>query len=175
MTTRRITTTTEPATLTQIKALIPINGTDHDARITTLISALRMEAEQITGRSLATSTWQIKLDEFPYEIRLLWPPIVSVESVEYVDADGATQTLSSSLYVVDSHNEPGWILPATDTEWPSTYDTANAVTVNYTAGYGATSPDALKLWMAARIRAEIDGDTSANSRLDGLLDHLKVY
>lgn len=175
MTTRRITTTTEPATLAQIKALIPINGTDHDARITTLISALRMEAEQITGRSLAMSTWQIKLDEFPHEIRLLWPPIVSVESVQYVDTNGATQTLSSSLYVVDSHNEPGWILPATNTEWPSTYDTANAVTVNYTAGYGATAPEALKLWMAARIRAEIDGDTSANSRLDGLLDHLKVY
>lgn len=175
MTTRRITTTTEPATVAEIKALIPIVGTDHDTRITTLITALRMEAEQITGRSLATSTWQIKLDAFPYEIRLLWPEIVSVESVQYIDTAGATQTLSSSLYVVDTHSEPGWILPAADTDWPDTYDTANAVTVNYTAGYGATSPDALKLWMAARIRAEIDGDASANSRLDGLLDHLKVY
>lgn len=175
MTTRRLTTTTEPATLAEIKALIPILETDHDARITTLISALRMEAEQVTGRSLATSTWQVKLDEFPEEIRLLWPVIVSVQSVQYVDVNGATQTLSASLYVVDTHSEPGWILRKTDTEWPETYDTANAVTVDYTAGYGAASPDALKLWMAARIRAEIDGDTSANSRLDGLLDHLKVY
>lgn len=175
MTTRRISTTTEPATVEQIKALIPILGTDHDSRITTLISALRMEAEQMTNRSLATSTWQIKLDEFPDEIRLLWPPIASVQSIEYVDTAGATITLNPALYIVDSHNEPGWILPAANTTWPSTYDTANAVTVNYTAGYGATSPDALKLWMAARIRADIDGDTSANSRLDGLLDHLKVY
>lgn len=175
MTTRRISITTEPATVAEIKALIPISEADHDARITTLISALRMEAEQITGRSLATSTWQIKLDEFPYEIRLLWPVIVSVQSVEYIDTDGNTQTLNPSLYVVDTHSEPGWILPAANTNWPSTYNTANAVTVNYTAGYGAASPEALKLWMAAKIRAEIDGDKSDTSHIDGLLDHLKVY
>lgn len=175
MTTRRISITTEPATVAEIKALIPIAENDHDARISTLISALRMEAEQITGRSLATSAWQIKLDAFPYEIRLLWPVIVSVQSIQYIDASGNTQTLNPSSYIVDTHSEPGWILPAANTQWPSTYNTANAVTVNYTAGYGASSPEALKLWMAARIRAEIDGDTSVNSRLDGLLDHLKVY
>lgn len=175
MSTRRISTTTEPATVAEIKTLIPIAENDHDARIGTLISALRMEAEQITGRSLATSTWQIKLDAFPYEIRLLWPVIVSVQSIQYIDPNGLMQTLNPSAYVVDTHSEPGWILPATNNAWPSTYNAANVVTVNYTAGYGASSPEALKLWMAARIRAEIDGDTSANSRLDGLLDHLKVY
>lgn len=174
MTTRRLTTTTEPATLAEIKARIPIAESDHDTRITALISAYRMEAEQMTGRSLATSTWQIKLDEFPAEIRLLWPVIVSVQSVEYIDANGNTQTLNPSAYVVDTHSEPGWILPAANTEWPTTYNTANAVTVNYTAGYGASSPEALKLWMAAKIRAEIDG-VEPSKFIDGLLDHLKVY
>lgn len=175
MTTRRLTITAEPVTLAEVKALIPILGTDHDARITTLISALRLEAEQITGRSLATSTWQTKLDAFPDEITLLWPVIVSVQSVVYVDKNAATQTLGASLYVVDTHSEPGRIVRATNTDWPETYDTPNAVTINYTAGYGASSPEALKLWMAARIRAEIDGDTSANNWLDGLLDNLKIY
>lgn len=175
MTTRRITITTEPVTLAEAKSLIPIAEADHDARITTLISALRLEAEQITGRSLATSTWQTKLDKFPDEITLLWPVIVSVQSITYVDKNAVTQTLSPSAYVVDTHSEPGRILRATNTDWPETYDIPNAVTISYTAGYGASSPEALKLWMAARIRAEIDGDTSANNRLDGLLDHLKVY
>ena len=174
MSTVLISTTTEPATVAQIKALIPIISPDHDARIASLITGFRLEAEQITGRSLATNTYQIKLDKFPHEIRLLWPPIVSVQSVQYVDTNGTTQTLSSALYVVDSHSAPGWILPAANTDWPDTYDTANAVTVNYTAGYGAAAPETVRLWLSNRIREKIDGE-QPSTHTDGLLDHLKVY
>ena len=178
MTTRRITTTTEPVTAAEVKTLLPLTGTDFDTRIALLIPALRLEAEQLVQRSLAVSTWQIKLDAFPSsEIRLLWPPITSVESIAYVDSDGNSQTLDSGAYYVDTHSEPGWVLPAAGTDWPDTYDSANAVTVNYTAGYGDTAPAAVKLWIAARIRGEIDGglDDSAKATLAGMLDHLKVY
>ena len=173
MTTRRISTTTEPVTTLDVKTMLPLTGTDFDTRIDLLIPALRLQAEQITNRSLALSTWQIKLDSFPDEIRLLWPPIVSITSITYVDTAGVTQTLASSAYVLDSHSEPGWVIPATDTEWPDTYDTANAVTVNYTAGYGSSAPEVVKLWIAAMIRADIDGAEPGS--IDGLLDSLKVY
>lgn len=178
MTIRRISTTTEPVTAAEVKTLLPLYGTDHDARIALLIPALRMEAEQLVQRSLAVNTWQLKLDAFPAnEIRLLWPPVVSVESITYIDTAGATQTLDAAAYFVDSHSEPGWVLPADGTDWPDTYDTANAVTVNYTAGEGASAPAAVKLWITARIRAEIDGgiDDTAKELLNGMLDHLKVY
>lgn len=178
MTTRRISTTTEPVTAAEVKTLLPLYGTDHDARIALLIPALRMEAEQLVQGALAVSTWQLKLDAFPAnEIRLLWPPLTSVESIAYVDSDGNTQTLDSAAFYVDSHSEPGWVLPASGTDWPDTYDSANAVTVSYTSGYGDTAPAAVKLWITARIRAEIDGgiDDNAKAMLNGMLDHLKVY
>lgn len=174
MTTRLISFSAEPVTTAEIKSLIPLDGTDHDARIALLIPALRQQAEQITGRSFATNTWQIKLDSFPAEIRLMWAPIVSVVSILYLDSAGVSQTLSSANYAVDTHSEPGWILPAYGLDWPETYDTANAVTINYTAGYGAATPNEVKAWMAAYIRAEIDGCELADY-IDGLLDRLKVY
>lgn len=174
MTTRLISTAAEPVTAAEVKSLIGLDGTDHDARIALLIPALRQQAEQITGRSFAVHTWQAKLDAFPAEIRLLWPPIVSVTSIAYVDAAGATQTLAPANYAVDTHSEPAWVLPANGTDWPSTYDTANAVTIDYTAGEGASAPKEIKCWIAARIRADIDG-CDVPEYLDGLLDRLKVY
>lgn len=172
MTTRRITTTTEPVTASEVKTLLPLTGTDFDTRIALLIPSMRLLAEQITGRALAVSTWQLKLDEFPHnEIRLLWPPLVSVQSITYVDTAGATITLAGAAYYVDLHSEPGWVLPAANTDWPATHDSANAVTVSYTAGTAA--PEAVKLWIAAMIRADLDGADAGS--IDGLLDALKVY
>lgn len=173
MTTRLISTTTEPVTAAEVKTLINLDGTDHDARIALLIPALRQRAEQITGRSFAVNTWQIKMDSFPAEIRLLWPPIASVVSILYLDSDGVSQTLDAADYSVDIHSEPGWVLPAADTDWPDTYDTANAVTVNYTAGV-SDAPKEVKAWIAAHVRAEIDG-CEVPEYMDGLLDRLRVY
>jgi uncharacterized phiE125 gp8 family phage protein len=177
MSIRRNSTTTEPVTLSEIKTLLPLSGTDFDSRITILIEALRMEAEQLTQRSLATSTWTLKLDAFPDAIKLLWPPLASVQSVKYVDTLGVTQTLDPTSYYLDTHSEPGWVLPANGTSWPDTMATANAVIVEYTAGYGASAPAAVKLWIATRIRADIDGpvDASIMEVLNDRLDHLKVY
>jgi uncharacterized phiE125 gp8 family phage protein len=174
MTTRLISTGTEPVTAVEVKTLISLDGTDHDTRIDLLIPALRQQAEQITGRSFAVNTWQTKLDAFPCEIMLPWPPLVSVTAISYIDESGVAQTLDPADYSVDSHSEPAWVLPAADTDWPATLDTANAVTVDYTAGAGAGAPEEVKLWIAARIRADIDG-CAVPDYLDGLLDRLKVY
>ena len=170
MTIRWISTTTEPITTAEVKTLVPIDGTDHDTRIALLIPAMRQQAEQYTNRSLATNVYQLKLDEFPAAIQLLWPPIVSVQSVSYYDTSAVLQTITD--YALDSHSEPGWILPAV--EWPETYDMANAVIVNYTAGYGAAVPEEVKLWIASMIGCEIDG-REVSPYLNGLLDRLKVY
>lgn len=50
----------------------------------------------------------------------------------------------------------------------------NAVTVTYTTGYGAAAPKEVQAWIAARIRADIDG-CAVPDYMDGLLDSLKVY
>lgn len=182
MTTRLISTTTEPVTLAEAKDHAIVWVPDHDSMIERMISAARSAAEQITGRSLALSTWENWLDAFPDEIKLLWPPILTIEEVTYVDPDGTTQVLSSSLYSLDLRSEPGWLLPAYGTDWPETRDVANAVKVRYTAGYGSSCPEDVKLWILAQVRNWYDNRSpvitgtivAENPYLDGLLDKARV-
>lgn len=177
MTTRRLTTTTEPVTTTEVKTLIPLDGTDHDTRIGVLITALRQQAEQITGRALATGNFACTLDAFPGgdgTIELHFGPVSAMVSLAYVDADGVSQTLTASDYQLDTASIPARLLPAYGTDWPSTRDVPNAVTVTYTAGYGSSAPKEVQHWIAARIRADIDG-CEVPEYMDGLLDSLKVY
>lgn len=116
-------------------------GDDEDAVLNILIAAARERAEHVLGRSLITQTWERVLDAFPADngaIELPNPPILAIASVKYLEAvAGAETTLDSSSYVLDKDSEPGWLVPATDVEWPDTYDTVNAVRVRYTAGYDA--------------------------------------
>lgn len=130
----------EPVSLALAKAQCHA-GDDEDALIELYISAAREAAEHILGRALITQTWERVLDAFPSDngaIELLNPPIIAVTSVTYLEAvAGASTVLASSAYVLDKESEPGYIVPATDTEWPDTYDTVNAVKVRYTAGYDA--------------------------------------
>ena len=58
-------------------------------------------------------------------------------SVVYIDTDGATQTVSSSVYDVDIDQEPGRLRLAYSESWPSDRrSTPNSVIIRFVAGYG---------------------------------------
>lgn len=147
---RTVDATLEPVTTSQAKAHMRITDTAEDSYIESLITAARQHAEHLTERAFITQTWTMTLDRFPDyfgDIRLPKPLLISVSSITYVDLEGTTQTLSSSLYEVDARSQPGRIRPAYGQAWPSTREQLNAVTITYTAGYGATAasvPTAIK-------------------------------
>jgi len=158
MATRLIAQTQYPVSLTEAKFRLRIDDTGvpatdgaQDADIGAMIEAATQLAESMTRRSIATTQWRLTLDAFPAEIRLLHPPIVSVQSIQYIDPNGATQTLPATEYSVDSASEPGRIQPAAGTQWPETMQTANALTVNYTAGWGANAPAAVKQFVLLQV------------------------
>jgi hypothetical protein len=62
-------------------------------------------------------------------------PVVSVQSVVYLDANGVTQTWSPSNYVV-TPGAPGRMSPTFGTIWPVTLPVIGAVSIQFTAGYG---------------------------------------
>lgn len=183
MTTKQGAISAEPVTLTEAKAHLRVDASDEDALITQLIVSARTLAEQKAGRAIATATYTLKLDAFPAgEIRLDWAPVASVTQVSYVDTAEATQVLSSTLYTLDAHNEPAWLLPAYGTEWPDTLDTANAVTVTYVAGEGTSAPESAKSWILLHVghwyknrEAATDRAYSALPFTDGLLSRWKIY
>lgn len=124
------------------KTHLRVTATDDDADILLLVEVARVAVENRTSRATLNQTWVMKLDKFPIEsgeIRLPRPPLASVTSVAYVDGDGASQTLSSTKYVVSTGDVPGRIRLAHGEFWPGTRSQPEAVTVTYVAGYGAAS------------------------------------
>lgn len=112
--------------------------------------------ETITERQLITATWKLILDRFPAVIELRKPPVQSVTSITYIDEDGAEQTLSDSLYQVDTDDEPARIVPAYDQSWPSIRCQPQAVQVEFVAGYGLADdiPDGLKTAIKWYVKGE---------------------
>lgn len=127
-----------------LKAHLRIDTSAEDGFLDTLLAAARSKLEKDTRRAINTQTLKLYMDKFPNGswLELPRPPLISVTSITYTDTDGNSgQTYSSSNYQVDAKSTPGMIrLGRSVTGWPSVLsDTLNAVTITYTAGYGATN------------------------------------
>jgi uncharacterized phiE125 gp8 family phage protein len=175
----------EPALNSEVKLDARIDTSALDAPIDMLITAARKVAENRTGRSFITQTWEQVLDKFPAkEIEIGMLPIQSVTSVKYYDSAGVLQTMSTADYTLDVDTLPGWLLPAFGVSWPSTHDVAQAVIIRFVAGYGSAATDVpaeIKMWIRAQVAASIDHqDGLMDGRavplpfIDGLLDHYRI-
>jgi uncharacterized phiE125 gp8 family phage protein len=148
-----------PVTLAEVKRALKLDTTttDDDDEINEWLLSAVEDVENDSQRALMPQTWVLKMDEFPsYEIELRRPPILTVASVVYLDTDGDSTTLSTSLYDTDLTGEPGRILPAEGTCWPSTDCTPNAVTVTFTAGYSGGIPRAAWTAIVLNVRARFN-------------------
>lgn len=123
-----------PVTLEEARAHCRVRSNDEDALIQGYIRAATKMIELSLGISIATQTWKLTLDEFSNAIELPRGPVLSVDSVEYYDAEGAAQTVSTALYTADLSSDPQWVVLNSDEAWPDVLDGVNAVSVTYTAG-----------------------------------------
>jgi len=107
------------------------------AYLAALIDAATEFVETRISKQIRRAELTYTLDGFPpcRAIDLPWPPLVSVESVRYIDADDAEQPLDPSAYSVDVSSLPGRIVRGAVSSWPSTSRVPNAVSIAFTAGY----------------------------------------
>lgn len=174
--------TVEPVTLDEAKLHLRIDHDTEDGWIAGMISAAREACEQEAGRAIAAQTLELAIDAFPADgIKLLRPPVASIESLVYVDAGGIERTMPSADYYLDGAQEPSWLLPAVDTRWPATRAQANAVRVRYVAGY-ADCPRAIRAWILLRLgtlyrtrEADDEKPVMASPFADRLLDRYRVW
>jgi uncharacterized phiE125 gp8 family phage protein len=135
-----------------------INGGDDQYLLESLLKAARQHLDGADGylsRAFITQTWDLTLDRFPYgRTPILLPlcPVQSVTSVSYLDATGASQTWTNTLYALDRISEPARLSPIYGGTYPTTQAVANAVTVRFVAGYGARGdlvPEPIRLAIMA--------------------------
>lgn len=164
--------TEEPLSLEEAKLHLREDGVGQNTLISTLIIVARRYVETYLNQQLVTATWALTLDQFPSlgqkdkgfawsyfdgeAIRPPMPPLIAVSSIVYIATDGTSTTLAASLYQVDAKARPGRIEPAYQEVWPATRSILNAVTVTYTAGYGAASAVPQTIKQAMKILIAFD-------------------
>lgn len=145
----------EPVTVAELKLQARITHDDEDAALEGYISAARERCEELLERPIITRTVTLTLDDWPGDgdIELLPSPVQSITSIQYLDADGVTQTVDPSVYTLDNSSDHGrhWVLLQGGEVWPTVGDYANSVIIVFVAGYGAAAavPASVKLWIKA--------------------------
>ena len=171
----------EPITLSEAKLYLRVDNSADDALITALITAAREAVERYTSRALGTQTITQVLDCFPgFGFRLAVHPVQSITSVTYKDENGNTQTLSSSIYMLDNYEMPNGVVLKANQQFPSVYPETNAVTVVYVAGEVAGNvPKAILQAMYLAIADFYENRTNYVKRLptaaEYLLDQFRVF
>jgi uncharacterized phiE125 gp8 family phage protein len=76
------------------------------------------------------------------EIPLPYPPVIGTVSITYLDQDGASQTLPSSVYrLLGGGSAPTRVGLKQGQSWPAIESLAEAITIQWDAGYGETGKD----------------------------------
>ena len=131
--------TVEPIELVELKNRLRVLSCDFDAELRDLMIEGRKQVEYDTSRRLCTQTVILYKDGFPAgnTIEIRESPVSSITSIQYVDENVATQTLSTSAYTTDLDGTPPRIILLENQDWEDTEpDYPKSVIVTYVAGYG---------------------------------------
>jgi len=143
-----------PVTLNEAKAHLGIMSDIFDSIVQFLIEVATTQAEDITNRQLMSAVYEMTMDTLPERFELKKPPLISVDTIEYVP-DGLENyaLLDQSLYSVSDYSEPARIVKKPNSSYPPIANVIDPVRVTFTAGYAdaASVPKPIKQWMLIRI------------------------
>ena len=136
----------EPVSLAEAKSHLRVDHDDEDTLIQAQIIAAREWVEDYIGYVTVQRQLRLTLDYLPAGDTITLPrsKLISIDSVEYVDRDGVTQTWDASNYSADTYAEEGRLIRDPDSDWPNVRAQRQAVIITYTAGWpddGASPPD----------------------------------
>jgi len=129
------------------------------------ITAAREQCEEVTGRALITQQWRLTLDNWPNQGEPWWDGVKQlpiselrasgraswvilpryrlqgVDEIRVFDFDGNAETVPLGQFIEDKEQEPGRLVLRSTATWPVALQRANAVEIDYTAGYGDEPED----------------------------------
>ncbi len=127
-----------------------------DPEISAYIAAARRQAETYTSAGIVSQVWTVTLDKFPADgsaIPLPRGPVLSLDSITYLDADGSPVTIAddpeadppttdlSDLAVLDQSTLSATVSLVSGASWPQTVTQKGAVAIAITVGYGTGATD----------------------------------
>ncbi len=133
--------TVVPLDLAEVKKQRRFTATTLDTLFDLWIASAVQYWEGTTGQQLITATWELWLDAFPWqrEIEIPHPPLQTIVSVKYDDANGDEQTLDADTYRVLAPSDGRGILALKPGQcWPIAACQTMAVRIRYKAGLGDT-------------------------------------
>jgi len=114
----------------------------------------------ILGRALINQTWRQDFGGFSCKpLRLPLVPVLSDPTVAYFDQNNVQQPLASSHWQMLTDSGGPYVALKPDQSWPSSYSRADAVSVTFVAGYGASTddvPPALKVAVLTHVKMHYD-------------------
>lgn len=167
----------EPITLTELKTALRITDTNEDTYLTDLITEARQEIEDATGIAFISQAWVLTLDHWPPVSEQWWDgvrdghintvyeagsalartmrsvelpryPLITVDTVTvYDEASNATAVTIADTFNIDITFLRGRMTLQSGATWPVALRANDAISIAYTAGYGAdatTVPAPLK-------------------------------
>ena len=123
--------------------------TDLDAELTRLITVARNHVEKYCGIRIGSQTIVAKCDSFDDMARLPDAPVTSITSIAYVDPDGVTQTLATSVYELRADDLDASVVLKFNQSWPA-IQPGSRIIVTAVVGY-ATAPPAVHHAMLVHI------------------------
>ena len=143
--------TGEPVEVSELKEHLRVTHDEEDKLIEDIGKAAREQVEMFTRRQLMKATYDYTVETFPAGddwLEIPKPPLQSLTAT-YIDVNGTSQTLTSTLYTVDTASEPGRFFLAKDQSWPDLEGAPNVQEVTLVCVTGYSSSATLSVQRAA--------------------------
>lgn len=130
----------EPLSLAEVRAHVELAATDtnHDTELERAIEDARQQWERDTGEHFIQRSMRLTLDCLE-EMRFPHRPVTAIGSIKYYDTGNTQQTLSTSVYQLDTANNR--LRLAYDQSWPAYAGRWDAIEINYTLGSHSSDSD----------------------------------
>jgi len=170
----------EPLSLADAKTFMHILESDEDDLITSMTVSAREYAENYTNRQFEIATYELITDRIYSGLIIPKSPVTEISKIEYMDSDGAYQTLSADDYY--SYIEYGATKLYIES-MPSHKSDKRAIKITFKAGY-TTVPSSIVSYLKVLVSTMYENreqyivgvsvETMANPAIHKMLDMYKV-
>lgn len=133
-------------TLADAKLDLRVDHNHEDTLIQSLIDAATQYLEApsgVLGKAFINQGWKMFTRGPDQDCRIYIPvtPVQSIDSISYFDSDNAEQVLAKSDFHLYGDENWAYITPKHNVNWPHLSDRLDAITITFTAGFGAAETD----------------------------------